>query len=242
MTASKIENLTVRTTRALRQRIAQSSTRVGDKLPTEKMLATEFGVSRTVIREAIVALRADGLLKAVHGVGYFITRKDVTNDTPAPLAPVSPHGLSPLDLLEFRMAVEIHAAGLAAARRSWAQEEKIWRCAAQFEQALRSFVPTEAFDWSFHRAISEATNNAAFVQFFDQLGHGILPRKALGQDKGANLITPAYLERSIGEHRAICQAIRDADVEGAMAATKAHLGKSHLLYHGLAGSDREGGA
>lgn len=226
-------NLTLRTQQALRKRIEDGPIKVGEKLPTEKALAAEFGVSRTVIREAIIALRADGILKAVHGVGYFVSDKPAGEQEEGArnfvLAPTS----SRLDLLEFRMAVEIHAAGLAAARRSWAQDEKIWTCAAKFEEALRGGAPTEQADWGFHRSISEATNNQVFLQFFDQLGVLILPRQGIKSETGGKIITRKYLEKSIAEHRAICQAISDSNIDAARAAMQAHLGKSHLLYRGL---------
>lgn len=75
LSEKKINNLTLRTEQALRQRIVDGPLKVGEKLPTEKALAVEFGVSRTVIREAVAALRADGLLEAKHGVGYFVSNQ-----------------------------------------------------------------------------------------------------------------------------------------------------------------------
>jgi len=230
----KTANLTTRTARALRQRIEEAPLKAGEKLPTEKVLAAEFGVSRTVIREAIISLRADGLLEARHGVGYFVL-KPPSADTETHKPFTLPQSSSRLDVLEFRMAVEIHAAGLAAARRSWAQEENIWSCAARFEAAWKNGEATEDADWAFHRSISEATNNHAFLEFFDQLGTFVLPRRALAtSDKSNKIITRSYLEKSIAEHHAVCVAISHGDVAGARQAMQDHLGKSHLLYRGLA--------
>ncbi|MFT4161020.1 FadR/GntR family transcriptional regulator [Shinella sp.] len=230
---TKKNTLTLKTTHALRERILDDSTKVGDKLPTEKALAQEFGVSRTVIREAVAALRADGLLEAKHGVGVFVSQKTENGGVSAEAVGNLHFSASMLDILELRMAVEIHAAGLAAARRSWAQEAKIWEAASRFREALAQNEPTEQADWTFHRAISEATNNEAFVEFFDRLGLAILPRRALEGTKRGSLITPQYLEKTAGEHNAICEAIARQDVEAAREAMKNHIGRSQMRYRGL---------
>jgi DNA-binding FadR family transcriptional regulator len=229
----KQHSLTLRTEAALRKRIADGPLKVGEKLPTEKALAAEFGVSRTVIREAIAALRADGLLEAKHGVGVFVSQKHETaGDAAAGFG--KPHfSASMLDMLELRMAVEVHAAGLAASRRSWAQDERIWAAAQAFADAVAADEPSEMADWTLHRAIAEATNNAAFQEFLDSLGLSILPRRMLEGSNRSVLITKPYLEKTIAEHRAICEAISAGDADGARNAMAAHLGRSQQRYRGL---------
>jgi DNA-binding FadR family transcriptional regulator len=223
----------------LRKRIVDGPIKVGDKLPTEKALAVEFGVSRTVIREAVAALRADGLLEAKHGVGYFVSQKEgqAAETGVGPMADLR-FSASVLDILELRLAVEVHAAGLAAARKSWAQEEKIFAAVERFARALTDGEPTDLWDWEFHRSISEATNNPAFVEFFDRLGLSILPRRALEGSKRNSVITKSYLEKSLLEHRAILDKISQGDVAGARDAMKAHLGGSQLRYRGLIAAGR----
>ncbi|ELP0881839.1 TPA: FadR family transcriptional regulator [Klebsiella pneumoniae] len=233
MSQSKPDTLKVRTEAALRQRIEEGAFSAGEKLPTEKQLAVEFGVSRTVIREAIIGLRAEGLLRAKHGVGYFVEELKPVNQA------VPTHFFADatrLDALEFRMAVEIYAAGLAASRKSWAQEAKIWEAAKEFERVLSAGEATEQSDWTFHRSISEATNNKAFTAFFDYLGVSVLPRRSLPKQSGEQHITREYLQRSIAEHKEICEAISSGDVERAKEAMQNHLGKSHMKYSALTDS------
>jgi GntR family transcriptional regulator, transcriptional repressor for pyruvate dehydrogenase complex len=233
-------SLTSRTEQALRKRISEGPVKVGDKLPTEKALAAEFGVSRTVIREAVAALRADGLLEAKHGVGYFVSQKEEQAAAADPgMMPQLHFSASMLDILELRMAVETHAAGLAAARKSWAQEGKILAAAEKFARAVADGEPTESSDWEFHKSISEATNNRAFIDFFDGIGLAILPRRALEGPKRNILITKSYLEKSVVEHRAVCEGISRGDVEGARDAMKVHLGGSQIRYRGLLTAGRD---
>jgi GntR family transcriptional regulator, transcriptional repressor for pyruvate dehydrogenase complex len=222
---------TAKTIATLRQRIGSEPTKVGDKLPTEKQLCLEFGVSRTVIREAVAALRADGLLDVRHGVGVFVAALEARNTSdPGELMINS----SALDLLELRIAVEIHAVALAATRRSWAQEEKIWLAADTFTDAVAKGEPTEDADVAFHRAIAEATNNPAFVEFLHQLGQRLLPRLSLPKSRQEMLITRPYLKKSSLEHQAICEAITRADADAARESMTKHLGGSYARYRLLA--------
>ncbi len=228
----KAGSLTQRMADALRLRVAEGPWRSGERLPTEKALAVEFGVSRTVVREAVAALRADGILEVRHGVGVFVAAKD--RET----AFWSAGGdrldrASVLDVLELRIAVEVHAAGLAAVRHSWSQEERIWHCADRMRQAAEAGEPTEHLDLAFHRSIAEAANNPAFVAFFEQLGRHAIPSNALASRVESSRVTQRYLTRCQSEHFGIYDAIAAGDVAAARAAMQAHLAVSQQRFRGL---------
>jgi GntR family transcriptional repressor for pyruvate dehydrogenase complex len=227
--ADKGPTLTRRTEEALRQRIISGPLRAGERLPTEKALAEEFGVSRTVVREAVAALRADGLLEARHGVGVFVA----AGANGMQQAGAHDSAISVLDRFELRMAVEVQAAGLAAARRTWAQEAQIWQAHEAMRAAIESCRQSEDADFAFHRAVAEATNNAAFVAFINGLGPRALPRTALQSGAGTSLISPAYLKKVQADHRRIFDAIASGNVEGAREAMNAHLANSQSRYRGL---------
>lgn len=223
-----------RTIEQIKRKIEQDGMRAGDKLPTLNQLAIDFGVSRTVIREAVISLSSDGVLESRHGVGVFIRSK--AEDTPAAsltdavLAPLSGLKASFMDLLELRMAFEVHAAGLAASRRSWAQESMIWDAANQLEAAIGNEEALDECDAAFHRAIAEATNNSAFVEFFNVVSARITPRPAFTKASDPSLVTPDYLKQTVHEHREICEAITAGDAERAQAAMRSHLARGHQRY------------
>ena len=226
MQSSKAGSLTQRTAEALRLRIADGQLQSGERLPTEKEMAAEFGVSRTVVREAVAGLRADGLIQARHGVGVFVSAKDepeqhASGSTDYPFA-----AASVLDVLELRLAVEVHAAGLAAIRRSWSQEERIWNAAQQMRAAMEAGLPTEALDLAFHRSIAEASNNPAFVAFFDLLGQAAIPSNSLVSQTESEKVMAQYLNRCQSEHFLIFDAISRNDCEAARLAMQAHLAVS----------------
>jgi DNA-binding FadR family transcriptional regulator len=226
-----------RTIEQIKDKIAQESLQPGDKLPTLNQLSTELGVSRTVIREAVISLSSDGVLESRHGVGVFVRDKSAPSPTPtlsdAVLAPLSKFKASFMDLLELRMAFEVHAAGLAAARRSWAQESMIWDAAAKFEEALNDDQDLDERDVAFHKAIAEATNNSAFIEFFNLMSANMMPRPAFSRALNPTLITREYIEQTVQEHRAICEGISSGDPTRAQEAMHAHLQRSHRRYRGF---------
>ncbi|AYM09043.1 FadR/GntR family transcriptional regulator (plasmid) [Agrobacterium radiobacter] len=235
-----METLTGRTIQALKTYISDSQLDNGFKLGSLNELSQQFGVSRTVIREAVSALRSDGIVESRHGVGVFV-RDRPRNDNPeqdtydadVALAPLARLKTSFMDLLELRMAFEVHAAGLAATRRSWAQESNIWNAARQFEASLEDEAALDHLDFIFHRSIAEATNNGAFIEFFSLMSLQILPQPAFSRQLNPALITPDYIQNTVVEHRAICDAISSGLSEKAREAMRAHLNRSHLRYRGF---------
>ncbi|MDO5897348.1 FadR/GntR family transcriptional regulator [Agrobacterium sp. Azo12] len=235
-----MDTLTGRTIQALKTHISESQFESGFKLGSLNDLSQLFGVSRTVIREAVSALRSDGVVESRHGVGVFVRQapraaesEPDTFDADVALAPFARLKTSFMDLLELRMAFEVHAAGLAATRRSWAQESNIWNAARQFEASLEDESALDHLDFIFHRSIAEATNNGAFIEFFSLMSLQILPQPAFSRQLNPALITPDYIQNTVVEHRAICEAISSGISENAREAMRAHLNRSHLRYRGF---------
>lgn len=235
-----MDTLTGRTIQALKTHISDSQFESGFKLGSLNDLSQQFGVSRTVIREAVSALRSDGVVESRHGVGVFVRQaprmaesEPDTFDADVALAPFTRLKTSFMDLLELRMAFEVHAAGLAATRRSWAQESNIWNAARQFEASLEDEAALDHLDFIFHRSIAEATNNGAFIEFFSLMSLQILPQPAFSKQLNPALITPDYIQNTVVEHRAICEAISSGISEKAREAMRAHLNRSHLRYRGF---------
>lgn len=234
-----MKTLTARTIENLKAFIRDGDFKTGAKLPTLVELGETLGVSRTVIREAIAELRSDGLLEVKHGVGVFIRdfeRLRFSGDDVSPLEPLARLSLPFMDLLELRMAFEVHAAGLAAQRRSWAQEANMWEALKKFEASVDDEAALDELDYIFHRSIAEATNNQAFIEFFSVMSLKILPQPAFSSDLNPSLITPGYIRNSVAEHRAICEAISAGNAESAREAMQAHLARSHQRYRGFNGS------
>lgn len=222
-------SLTKRVAAELREAIFSGKFLPGDKLPTEPVLVEEFGVSRTVIRESIAALRADGMVDSRHGIGVF-----VKEPSPDPRRGLPPRAISKisdmLEELELRNAVEMEAAALAAQRRSPAQEAKLIEKMREFHVLSQNGEATSDADFEFHLAIARATNNDRFELFLRELGRYTIPRENLKdslQDTGPLPSHDASLSR---EHRKIAEAISQRDPEAARAAMREHLEGSAKRY------------
>lgn len=227
------QSLTRKVIEALRREIEGGALRPGDKLPTEQALIKDFGVSRTVIREAVAALRADGLVEPRQGVGVFVLEPPAPN-AELPLLTLPTRKISDIiESLELRTAVEVEAAGLAAARCSPAQEAEIHSRLKDFEARVKAGESTEAEDFAFHVAVAEAANNQRFKEFLAFLGRRTIPRSQLRQATGAAIGPLASDEKLYREHCAIFEAILARDPEAAREAMRRHLAGSMERYRAL---------
>ena len=110
-------NLAAGLVESMTARLRDGQMKAGDKLPTEAAIMSEFGVSRTVVREALSKLQAGGLVETRHGVGTFVVGTgETTNFRIAPEQIATAREV--IAVLELRIGLETEAAGLAAARRS----------------------------------------------------------------------------------------------------------------------------
>jgi DNA-binding FadR family transcriptional regulator len=203
----------------------------GARLPTEQELIAATGVSRTVVREAVAALRADGLVVTRQGVGAFVAETvrrpfRIEFDELRTLREV-------LEVMELRTGIEIEAAGLAAERATPAHLRRITECFEEIGAVVRRDESAVDQDYAFHCSIAEATGNAQFKRLLEYLGRFMIPRHTI---KGPGL-TPdrAYLEKVQVEHRDIIAAIRQRAVPQARAAMRRHLLNSRKRYQKLAG-------
>ena len=198
------------------------------RLPSEAALTRTYSVSRTVVREAIAALRAEGLVEARKGSGVFVLDQQLQPKQPfsdLDIGRVS----SAIELLELRSAVEIRSAGLAATRRSATQLEALIDCHRTLVQLVSLGEPTRDADFAFHYAIAEATQNQRFAEFLLVIRQGIVPRTVLGQS-AADPELKAPNPHLVAEHEHILDAIMEGDAAAAEAAMQTHLENSLARY------------
>jgi len=202
----------------------------GQRLPTEQEMIAATGVSRTVIREAVAALRADRLVVTRQGVGAFVAEQvrrpfRVEFDEHSPLREV-------LNVMELRTGVEIEAAGLAAERASPAQVKKIGERYATIQNAIEHGDMAVDQDFAFHCEIADATGNPQFRRFLEYLGRFIIPRRTVwGSSTPENR---AHLDIFQREHEQILRAIESHSVNQARAAMQRHLLNSRARYEKIA--------
>ncbi len=182
---------------------------INDRLPSEAELASSFGVSRSVIREALHSLNALGLTKSYAGRGTFIAA------TRAHSQLLSGRYL-PAHLNEVRRHLEVPSARLAAERRTQEDVDQLRELLDTFDKTAEPRERVEV-DASFHSAIARATGNPLFPRLIEDL-RAVLQDQAL-----AVSAMPGRSAQASAEHRAIFEAIRDGDADMAELAMRRHL-------------------
>lgn len=220
-------------TEALRADVTSGRYQPGDRLPTEQEMAQALGVSRTVVREAVAALRADGLVVTHQGRGAFV----------AATAPVLRFHIDATELqtvqqvlavMELRVGVEVEAASLASQRRTIPQLERLWEMHEVFSRAVASGELATDEDFDFHIAIAEASNNAQFARFFGILGKVVIPRQSIRSGEIEPELRRRYLAEVAAQHARIVDAIERRDPVSAQAAMRGHLETGLSRYRALA--------
>ena len=228
----KRRSLTVELIIQIRDHIISGKLAPGQQLPTEQELVASADVSRTVVREAVSALKADGLVITRQGVGAFVT----------PNASGRPFRIRPEDMatveeiinvLELRMAVEIEMSGAAAARRTKKQLADIQQCLDSIARDNLAGRDASDGDYKLHLAIARAAKNPQFEKFLSFLGQHLIPPHELLMKNDIEETQEEMEKRQSNlkhlihtEHEAIVVAIAESDAEAAREATRRHLANS----------------
>ncbi len=207
----------------LKDRILAGDLVPGAKLPSEAALIAAYGVSRTVVREAVSRLQAEGLVETFQGRGSFVLAVPEPSTFSLESSAIRTHH-DVLAMLDFRLGVESEAAGLAAARVTPESARAIEAAMEQFVAAGHEGA-VEA-DFAFHRAVADATGNRFYVELLDALGPMMimLPRTRLPD--AYSMTDAAHVDRVRREHEQVAGAVLAGDVETARAAMRVHLGNT----------------
>jgi len=215
--------LAQRVVTGLKERILSGDLAPGSKLPSESELIAAYAVSRTVVREAVTRLRAEGLVETFQGRGSFVLAVPEPTTFRVEASALRTHH-DVLAMVDFRIGVESEAAALAAARADAGAASAVGAAMDAFVAA----APEEAVeaDFTFHRAVAAATGNRFYLDLIESLGPMmiLLPRTRLGD--AYSLTDVAHVERVRREHENVAAAVRAGDPETARAAMRVHLGNT----------------
>jgi GntR family transcriptional repressor for pyruvate dehydrogenase complex len=205
---------------ALQAEIVDGRLKAGERLPIEPQLAASFGVSRTVIREAVSRLRNDGLVTTKQGSGIYVADGPVNR-----IFRMAPNSLENAEtireIFELRLGIEVEAAAHAAKRRTPENLQSL-------QKALKAIDATKAgadfgveADVNFHRAVAAACGNAKIAAFQNYLSVFLVQSIAAARKNTAK--SPGMVAEVVQEHAAILAAIRQGDAAAAGGAMRTHL-------------------
>ncbi|MDB5732017.1 MAG: transcriptional regulator, GntR family [Variovorax sp.] len=206
----------------LRTLIAKGEFATGARLPAERDLARQLGVSRPSVREALIALEVEGRVEVRTGSGIYVLDRARRGST------VELTDWGPLELIRARRVIEGETAALAAVQGKRIDRDAIARAIDDMKAlADRAVVPLEA-DRAFHIAIVQAGGNSVLIETVQ----GFLDSRLgpLFQRLGGHFETAKAWRSAIAEHEAIYDAIAARDAQAARAAMHEHMDKSHQRF------------
>ena len=213
-------NLSARVAAVLLQKIREGGLSPGARLPTENVMAQRFGVSRTVIREAIVSLKAEGVVETRQGSGAFVRRPGLKSafniDT---FTAESVHHL--LRMIEVRRAIDSETAALAAVRRDAQQIDDIRRAMAAIDKAVAAGGDGVHEDVEFHLSIARATGNTYWVKLMEMFAPQL--RAAVSVTRANEARRKDFAQAVKLEHQRLVDAIIAGNAVTARAAAANHM-------------------
>jgi GntR family transcriptional repressor for pyruvate dehydrogenase complex len=207
----------------LRSRMRAGEFPVGARLPPERDLALQLGVSRPSVREALIALEVEGLVEVRMGSGIYVVAL-----VPAARRALAADAFGPFEILRARQVLEGELAALAACAMNAAQVDGLHEALALMEADVRNGTMPLRGDRLFHLRIAQACDNApllrAATQWFDER------QNPLFEQLGQHFETEANWRAAIAEHRAVVQAIELRDPQQARQAMHEHFLRTHARF------------
>jgi len=194
--------------------VSEAGLSPGQRLPTERELAQQLGVSRASVAQAVVALEVQGILSVRQGDGIYLLHQADPAETVEEL--IKRRQRLP-DILEAREAIEVKITSLAAQRRT--DEDLAAIDAALDQMAADVAAGKRGFDgdMTFHKAVTRAARNPILAAMMGLLAESI------GETRRESLSQAGRPQQSLAGHRRIAEAIRRSDPEGAAHAALRHI-------------------
>jgi DNA-binding FadR family transcriptional regulator len=196
---------------------------IGARLPPERDLAKQLGVSRPSVREALIALEVEGLVEVRIGSGIY-----VTGSANGPPKAEQDAAAGPFELLRARYVIEAECAALAARSAKKAQVQAIAQALDEMGRELSEGRAPLDGDRLFHLRIAEATGNGALVHVVRMLWEE--RTGPLYQQLEHHYDSPGLWKSAIAEHRAVSDAIAAGDANAARAAMQRHLNHAYKRF------------
>lgn len=206
----------------LRRDILDGAYGYGDRLPPERELAEVLGASRTTVRSALQMLELERMVARRAGSGTFVVHGGSEDD------PDLAHVISPLELIDVRLAVEPRMARLAVLNANARDLDQIAETLGEAERAQDAEAFTR-WDQSFHLALAQASRNPLMVWISRQINH--IRGEAKWKATRGKILTAERIAEYNAEHRAVFEAIRARDADLAATLMMQHLNETrqHLM-------------
>lgn len=206
--------------RDIRQQIQAGHYPIGSRLPPERNIADTYGVSRTIIREALLMLELEGVVDIRQGSGVYVTR------IPGIESPIDDgegfSDIGPFELLQARQLIESNIAAFAAKMATKNDIENLRRALEQEQRDIMTKTHNGFGDQHFHELIAAATQNEMLLETVKTVWQRQIS-SPLWQQLSGQIETPALRLRWLGDHQTILAALRRRDVMGCYQLMWQHM-------------------
>lgn len=202
----------------IRKLVDQGEFQIGQRLPAERALAERFDVSRTALREAIIALELQGVVEVRGGSGIYVCDSGPGGAKPPAAQEI---GVGPFELLRARCLIESEIAALAATTRTDADLDRIFGALAAMREQMMDQEANREADHQFHLHIAQSTANGVLLATVASMWEQA--RGPIWEKTEQHFHTQALRQASLEDHQRIFSALVARDAELSRQAMRAHL-------------------
>ncbi|SFT82040.1 transcriptional regulator, GntR family [Kosakonia arachidis] len=204
----------------LREQIIQGHYPVGSRLPPERNIAEKYGVSRTIVREALLMLELQGTVDIRQGSGVYVMRIPQAHENEEERFLSSDVG--PFEILQARQLLESNIAAFAATMATRADVDNLRRILEQEQHAIALNDTTQDNSKMFHLVLAGASQNQMLLATVESIWHQ-MDSSPLWQQFNVHIASRPYRLKWLGDRQTLLAAVRRRDVMGAWQSMWQHL-------------------
>lgn len=208
--------------------IQSGSFKIGDKLPSERELCAQFGVSRATIRQALSALELTGIIYSRQGEGVFVNSTQVSIESTQSENLLE--SVSPEDIIEARMNIEPLIVKFAALRATTEDIKNLSSTIKKMEEETKAGIYVPETDEQLHNEIAKASHNDLYINFMASISNAMKQQELWKFIRDRTVTRPDYREVNFNEHRALIKAIEEHDEEKAVKLMTEHMQNLYERY------------
>ncbi|PMC34438.1 transcriptional regulator [Bacillus sp. UMB0899] len=207
--------------------IQSGSFNIGDKLPAERELCEQFGVSRAPVRQALSALELNGIIYSRQGEGVYVKNTQILNHSDSAFILDS---TSPEDIVEARMNIEPVIIKYAALRATDEDIEELRSTIQKMEEETKSGVYVPETDEALHKGIAKASHNDLFIKIMAAISNAMKQQEMWKLIRDRTFTRPDYRDVNFEEHKMLIKAIEEHDERKAVELMTTHMQNLYDRY------------
>lgn len=202
--------------------------KIGDKLPAERELCEQFGVSRAPIRQALSALELNGIIYSRQGEGIYVKSNQVAMDSSQ--SAIFFNSISPEDIIEARMNIEPLIVKYAAQRATVEDIENLRSTIQKMEEETKTGVYVPETDEQLHCGIAKASHNELFINIMMAITTAMKQQEMWKFILDRTVTRPDYRDINFKEHQLLIEAIENHNEEEAVRIMTFHMQNLYNRY------------